>query len=65
MLLQSIIILVEKKGFLGLGKAKRVYTSDLIPLDKFVAIPKEKKERDGFLIQEIVISKMAIMGFVL
>lgn len=57
--------LVEKKGFLGLGKAKRVYTSDLIPLDKFVAIPKEQKERDGFLIQEIVISKMAIMGFVL
>ncbi len=57
--------LVEKKGFLGLGKAKRVYTSEVIPLDKFVAIPKEQKERDGYLIQEIVISKMAIMGFVL
>ena len=57
--------LVEKKGFLGLGKPKRVYVSEIIPLDKFVAIPKAQKERDGFLIQEIVISKLALMGFVL
>lgn len=57
--------LVEKKGFLGLGKPKRVYVSEIIPLDKFVAIPKVQKERDGFLIQEIVISKLALMGFVL
>ena len=57
--------LVEKKGFLGLGQPKRVYVSEIIPLDKFVAIPKEQKERDGFLIQEIVISKLALMGFVL
>ena len=57
--------LEEKKGFLGLGKAKRVYRSEVIPLEKFVAIPKAQKERDGFLIQEIVISKFALMGFVL
>ncbi len=57
--------LVEKKGFLGLGQPKRVYVSEIIPLDKFVAIPKAQKERDGFLIQEIVISKLALMGFVL
>lgn len=57
--------LVEKKSFFGLGKAKRVYTSEIFPLDKFVAIPKEQKERDGFLIQEIIISKLALMGFVI
>ena len=57
--------LVEKKGFLGLGKVKRVYRSEVIPLEKFVEIPKVQKERDGFLIQEIVISKLALMGFVL
>jgi len=57
--------LVEKKGFFGLGKLKRVYVSEIIPLDKFVAIPKIQKEKDGFLIQEIVISKLALMGFVL
>ena len=57
--------LVEKKGFLGMGKPKRVYASEVIPLDKFVAIPKAQKERDGFLIQEIVISKLGIMGFML
>ena len=61
----KVSILVEKKGFLGLGKAKRVYTSEVIPLDKFVAIPKEQKEREGILIQEIVINKLALMGFVL
>lgn len=57
--------LVEKKGFLGLGKGKKVYRSVIIPLDKFVAIPKEEKERNSFLIQEIVVNKLAMMGFVL
>lgn len=57
--------LVEKKGFFGLGKVKRVYTSELIPLEKFVAMTKSQKEHDGILIQEIVISKLALMGFVL
>lgn len=57
--------LVEKKGFLGLGKKKRVYVSELIPLDKFVVMSKEEKERNGIMIQEIVVNKLAMMGFVL
>ncbi len=57
--------LVEKKGFFGLGKGKKVYRSELIPLDKFVAMPAEEKESNGIMIQEIVVNKLAMMGFVL
>lgn len=57
--------LVEKKGFFGLAKSRRVYTAEVIPLDKFVEMSKAEKERDGIVIQEIVISKLALMGFVL
>lgn len=57
--------LVTKKPFLGIGKPKRIYQSEVIPLVKFVEIPKADKERDGFLIQEIVISKFALMSFVI
>lgn len=56
--------LVTKKPFLGLGKPKRIYQSEVIPLAKFVEMTKEEKERDGILIQEIVISKFALMSFV-
>lgn len=57
--------LVEKKAFWGLGKPKCVYVSELIPLDKFVSMSKEQKEQNGILIQEIVVNKLALMGFVL
>lgn len=57
--------LVTKKPFWGIGKPKRIYQSEVIPLAKFVEIPKAEKERDGFLIQEIVISKFALMSFVI
>ena len=57
--------MVEKKGFLGLGKAQKVYKTEIIPLDKFVAMSKEEKERNNILIQEIVVNKMAMMMFVL
>lgn len=56
--------LVTKKPFLGIGKPKRVYRAEVIPLAQFVEMPKAEKERDGILIQEIVISKLALMSFV-
>ncbi len=57
--------MVEKKGFLGLGKVQKVYKTEIIPLDKFVAMSKEEKERNNILIQEIVVNKLAMMTFVL
>ena len=56
--------LVTKKPFLGIGKPKRVYRAEVIPLAQFVEMSKAEKERDGILIQEIVISKLALMSFV-
>lgn len=57
--------LVTKKPFLGIGKPKRIYQAEVIPLAKFVEMPKAEKERDGILIQEIVVNKLALMSFVI
>ncbi len=57
--------MVEKKSFLGLGKPKKIYVSEVIPLDKFVSMSKEEKERNNILVQEIVINKLALMSFVI
>lgn len=55
--------LVTKKSFLGLGKAERIYETVMIPLADFAKMSKEEKERDGIFIQELVISKLALMSF--
>lgn len=55
--------LVTKKGFLGLGKEKRVYRTVMIPLAQFVKMSKEEKEKDGIFIQELSINKLAMMAF--
>lgn len=54
---------VTKKGFLGLGKEKRVYRTVMIPLAQFVKMSKEEKEKDGIFIQELSINKLAMMAF--
>ena len=56
--------LVTKRSFFGIGKPKRKYESEVIPLVKFVEMSKAQKEHDGILIQEIVINKFALMSFV-
>ncbi len=55
--------MVEKKPFLGIGKVKHHFVTEMIPLDKFVAMPKEEKERNNIMVQEIVINKLALMSF--
>ncbi|MBQ6695326.1 MAG: hypothetical protein IJN16_01330 [Lachnospiraceae bacterium] len=55
--------LVTKKGFLGLGKPKRVYETVMIPLAEFAKLSKEQKEKDGIFIQELVINKLSLMAF--
>ena len=51
--------LVEKKGFLGLGKSKRVYETVMIPLNQFVKLSKAEKEKDGIFVQELCISMLS------
>ena len=55
--------LETKKGLFGLGKPKRVYTTKMIPLAEFAKLSVAEKERDGIFIQELAISKLALMTF--
>ncbi len=56
----KISILEEKKGF-G-GKVKKVYTTQTMKLQDFVKIPPAEKEKQGIMIQEISLSKLALMA---
>lgn len=53
--------LVEKKSLFG--KKRKVYQTQTIKLDKLVEISPKQKEEMGILIQEIGISKLALMSF--
>lgn len=56
----KISILEEKRGF-G-GKVKKVYTTQTMKLQDFVKIPPAEKEKQGIMIQEISLSKLALMA---
>ena len=53
----------EKKGILG--KGKMVYTTQILPIHKFMQMNLAKKKAGGVVIQEIVFPKMTLLGFVL
>lgn len=46
------------------GKMERIYKTEMIPLQDFVKMTPDEKEREGIFIQELVISKMGLMTFV-
>ncbi|MBQ7781431.1 MAG: hypothetical protein IJ405_05330 [Lachnospiraceae bacterium] len=56
----KISILEEKKGFSG--KVKKVYATQTMKLQDFVKIPPAEKEKQGIMIQEISLSKLALMA---
>lgn len=53
-------ILVQRKGVTG--KTKQGYDTRILPLEQFSAIRPEEKEAQGIFIQEIGVSKMALIG---
>ncbi len=53
--------LTTVKGWFG--KEKRVYKEYVSKLEDFVKIPVEEKKEDGIYIQEIILGKLAMMGF--
>lgn len=57
----KVNLIQEKKG-LG-GRAKREYTTKLLPIEQLVKLSVEEKERMGMVVQELVLSKLALMGF--
>lgn len=57
----KVIILEEKKSLTG--KVKKEYTTKLIPIRQFVKMSVAEKEQAGVVVQELAISKLALMGF--
>jgi len=53
-------IMEEKKTFSG--KKKKEYVTRNLTIDELVEMPVEEKERKGLVIQELSVSKLALMG---
>lgn len=57
----KISLLVEKKTLFGAEKA--VYRTQVLALDEFARMNLAQKKKCGIKIQEIIISKLALMAF--
>lgn len=57
----KISILEEKKGFLG--RKKIGYQSEIMKLDEFAAMNLAQKKAAGVVVQELILSKLALMAF--
>lgn len=57
----KICLLVEKKPLFG--NKKTVYRNQVLPLDEFVQMNLARKKASGVKIQEIILSKLALMSF--
>lgn len=53
--------LVLKKSLFG--RQKKIYSTEVIPLQEFVKSTPEEKKSAGIFIQELVISKLGLMTF--
>ena len=56
----KINVLKEKKSLFG--KKKKVYLTEIMPLKDFVGKSTEWKQNNNVFIQEIIISKLALMA---
>ena len=57
----KISLLVEKKPLFGAKKT--IYQTQVLSLDEFVRMNLAQKKKYGVIIQEIIISKLALMAF--
>ncbi len=53
--------LTVKKNLLG--RKEQLYKTEVIPLQEFVKMSPDEKERQGIFIQELIISKLGLMTF--
>lgn len=58
----KISVLEEKKSLFG--KTRIGYTNKVMKLDEFVTWNLAQKKKQGVMIQELILSKLALMGFV-
>ncbi len=59
----KISILTDKKG--RQGKTRRVYREKILTLEELAEIPLAAKKRDGIVVQELILSKLALVSFVI
>jgi hypothetical protein len=57
----KVNLIQEKKGF-G-GKGKKAYTTKNLTVEQLAKLTVEEKERVGLVVQELILSKLALMGF--
>ena len=55
-----VSVIEEKKRLFG--KSKRTYVTRVLSIDELVSLSVSEKERRGMIIQELSVSKMALMG---
>ena len=56
----KVNVIEEKKG--PLGRGKREYVTRQLPIEQLTAMTKEEKEACGMVIQELSVSKLALMA---
>lgn len=59
----KVSILTSKKG--KKGTTERSYTERILSLRELTGIPVEQKKRDGIVVQELILSKLALTSFVI
>ena len=57
----KVLILEEKKTLFG--GVKKQYVTRLLTMEELTAMPVDEKEKRGIVIQELVLSKLALMSF--
>ena len=55
-----VSVIEEKKRLFG--KSKKTYVTRVLSIDELVSLSVPEKERRGMIIQELSVSKMALMG---
>lgn len=57
----KVNIIEEKRGFFG--KVKKVYATKVWTVEQLAKMPPGEKEKNGVIVQELLLSKLALMAF--
>ena len=56
----KVNVIEEKRGIFG---SKKQYVTKLVTVEELTAMSREEKENKGLVVQELVMSKLALMAF--
>lgn len=56
----KVNVIEEKRGLLG---SKKQYVTKLVTVEELTAMSREEKESKGLVVQELIMSKLALMAF--